>query len=464
MTPSLTLTREEQLVMAAAGTAFSASHQATVMRTVEQGVVWRGVQYLAERNNVGALMHRALRNVPQGLVPEQVQARFRQSYLSTFQRNAEFARVIADLDGGFRASGVKAVFLRGLVLAEYVYGNPALRRFADIDVLVSRPDVPAALATIERLGGVPRRGSLSDGYYYRNHFHIERVLGNGAGSTVELHWGLDHRYTMFTIDVEGLLARSMPVRVGETVLYSLDPVDNVLALCLHAAKHCPAVRYFPTAPLLARRILLDGWLTQILDVAMAIEHSKDLDWDRLVATARAWGADQVAGGALEATHRLLVATVPPWVRRELPPTIRCRGVRLALVSTFLHPARSLEPLERRAPLTRFLLRRMRFQEDAVFHPVRLLDLLSYFSPSKGDLARWLGRKTLRPLWWWRTRHAVGEALRLVGNALDLAACRTVRILKPSKTPPPPRSPMRAPAGEPSPREVPLVGEGPNAMG
>ncbi|MBN1424946.1 nucleotidyltransferase family protein [Candidatus Fermentibacteria bacterium] len=417
------LTSEEQLVLAAVGAGISAEHQETVNHTLEQGVVWRGVQFLAERNNAGSFLHRALRNVPGELVPEQVQTKFRQIYLATFQRNQEFAHVISHLSETFGRADTRAVFLRGLVLAERVYGNPSLRRFADIDVLVQRDDVPRALLALEGAGGVPRRGTLSNGYYYRNHFHLERVMGNGQGSTVELHWNLDHRYTLFTIDVAGLIDRSLSAQVGSACVQVLSPVDDILGLCLHAVKHCPAIRHFPSSPLLPRRILLDGWLTQLVDVAMALRWYTTLDWDLVVASARSWGAEASASGAFTAVQSILGISPPEPVLQQLRMAAKPARFGRSLVRAFVDPATTLQPLDQRRPLTRLILTRWRFQEDAVFHPVRLLDLLNYFAPSRQDLARWFGKPRLRPFWWWWARHAAVSSLRLLAGLVDLVASR-----------------------------------------
>ncbi|MCU0611473.1 MAG: nucleotidyltransferase family protein [Candidatus Eisenbacteria bacterium] len=314
-------------------------------------------------------------------------------------------------------------------MAEHVYGNPSLRRFADIDVLVNRRDVPSALQAIERLGGVPRKGTLGNGYYYRNHFHLERVMGGGQGSTVELHWNLDHRYTLFTIDVAGLIGRSVPVQIGAALVQVLEPVDDLLGLCLHAVKHCPAVRYFPTAPLLPRRILLDGWLTQMLDVAMALQRYGEVDWERMVSTARSWGAESAASGAFTAVQAMFGIGPPAPVLQRLRAPARHARLGRGLVKAFVDPARTLQPIEERRRLTRLILQKWRFQEDAVFHPVRLLDLLNYFAPSRADLARWFGTPRLRPYWWWWARHVTTSIGSLAFGLCDLLASRLAARLR-----------------------------------
>lgn len=429
MISAMPLTREEQLILAAVGAGFLPQHHHAVLRALEEGIVWRGVQFLAERNNAGALLYRTLRNVPGELVPEQVQTRLRQTYLSVYQRNQEFARVIAALNEGFNGAGVEAVFLRGLVLAEHVYRNPSLRRFADVDVLVSRPTVARALAVIEGMGGVARPGTLANGYYYRNHFHIERVMGNGQGSTVELHWNLDHRYTLFTIDIPALIGRSVPVQLSTTCVRALDPVDDLLALCLHAVKHCPAIRHFPESPLLPRRILLDGWLTQVLDIAMALTRYGEVDWDRLVHTACAWGIEPAASGAFTAVHTILGVGPPPGVRQRFCTPARVLWLERRLVRAFVDPAITLQSPEKRGLFTRSIVRKWRFQEDAVFHPIRLLDLLGCYFPGREALARWFGRPRLRPYGWWWLRHTLDTTGRLIVGTCDLMASRIMCGLK-----------------------------------
>jgi hypothetical protein len=73
----------------------------------------------------------------------------------------------------------------------------------------------------------------------------------------------------------------------------------------------------------------------------------------------------------------------------------------------------------------------------VFHPVRLLDLVNYFSPRRADLARWSRRAHLRPYWWWWMRHVTSSVGSLALGVCDLLGSRLTSCVRrtPSATRP-----------------------------
>jgi hypothetical protein len=431
------LTREELLVLVGTKPAVTAEDQDYFASLIEEGVVWRGVKFLVERNYAGPLLYRFVKNLPEELVPRDVTEMLRQSYLRTYQRNLEFANVIRRVQNGLVEASIEGVILRGLVLAERAYGNPALRWFSDIDLLVSRREVERAAQVLKSLGGVPRVGDLFDAYHLKHHFHIQRLLDGGDGATVELHWNLDHHYTMFTIDIEGMMERSRIEHVGSVAIRVLEPHDQLLGLCLHAVKHCPAVRHFPRSPLLARRVLLDGWLTQMVDLSMVLARRHDFDWHELATRARSWGVDPLTHSALTAASTMLGTRVPDEAFTHLcaPP----RGTRFERVLTqaFLDPDRTLKPAGPVGRFSQWLLFRWRYQDDAVFHPLRLLDLANFFFPRRSDLSRWLGRRRLKPYSFWWLIHAACGTWRLFLGGVGLLGCRIVRKTQQLFRPKPP---------------------------
>ncbi len=423
------LTREEQVILLGAQPRVLPEDQEALESLLRRGVVWRGVLSLAKRNRAGPLLHRYIKNMPAGIVPQQVQRQLHQSFLETYQRNLAFQELASRIQSRLDDAGMKGVFLRGLSLAEIEYGNPALRRFSDIDLLVPWDDVPRALEVLTHAGGTHRREALSDSYYFRHHFHVERIFGEGIGAMVELHWNLDHHYTMYTIDIDGLVHRARRVRVGSIELTIPDSVDRFIGLCLHASKHCPAIRYYPRAPLLPRRVLLDGWLIQVVDLAMSLHASPSIDWGLISAKAREWGAENTVFFSLVALRTILGVSAPQQALEHLSPRARHNKLETALTRRFLDPGHTLQLGRRMGKIEQWILKRWNMQEDAVFHPVRLLDLANYFFPEKRDLARWFARPNVRPYLFWWLRHALAGAWRLTTGAIALLSYRFKRKLQ-----------------------------------
>lgn len=125
--------------------------------------------------------------------------------------------------------------VKGPVLASHVYDRPDLRTYQDVDVLVAPGDLGAAISALERAGC-----RLMD----RNWTLLSReLLGEvhlmtPSGVVVDLHWSLlnrDHLRRTFSAPTAPLLERGVVVSLGGTPVRTLDPLDTLVHLTLHAA-------------------------------------------------------------------------------------------------------------------------------------------------------------------------------------------------------------------------------------
>ena len=59
---------------------------------------------------------------------------------------------LAELVYTLAASGIRALPFKGPVFGAQAYGDPSLRVFGDLDLLIATEDVTAALATLDQFG------------------------------------------------------------------------------------------------------------------------------------------------------------------------------------------------------------------------------------------------------------------------------------------------------------------------
>ncbi len=124
------------------------------------------------------------------------------------------------------SAGLPALALKGAPLARTLYGDPALRSSADIDVLVRREELSAAIMTARTLGYGPPVGPRDRGGLPALHF----VLPHGGGLPIlELHWRVHWLEEDFSRRV---LERSM--RLGRRL--GPRPVDEIAMLLLFFAR------------------------------------------------------------------------------------------------------------------------------------------------------------------------------------------------------------------------------------
>lgn len=215
----------------------------------------------------------------------------------------ELARVVQALQG----AGIDAVLLKGFALAHMLYEEPVLRPCADIDLLVRKEQLAAALTALEACGfQLPARTQVDFQLAYNYDLALTAPAGPaGRPTMVELHWDLAPR-GLFALELSAWLSRSeaFHLRVGDHVLTlrRFSAEDMLLHLALHMRKH----RYVGLR-----------WLCDVSELLR--RYQQNLDWDYLVSTARTAGLSLLLYTALTLGQRLLAAPVPSEVLARLRP-------------------------------------------------------------------------------------------------------------------------------------------------
>ncbi len=161
--------------------------------------------------------------------------------------------------GCLAAESIPVILARGVALAATAYDAPALRHCHDVDVLVSRDDMPRAVEALVRNG----------------EFQVRRAAGTTSGASVVHPSGLPivlhdrpYRFERSNQHLESLWPRAVVTTVGETQAHLLAPEDGLLHVLGHAA--------FASS----RASLL--W---VCDAWQILRRHPDLDWDLLNSQA-----------------------------------------------------------------------------------------------------------------------------------------------------------------------------------
>jgi hypothetical protein len=200
---------------------------------------------------------------------------------------AELERLQVSLD----AANVPFVVVKGPVLSEHLYADAGLRMFGDVDLLFPPDGFARAVEVLERAGAavLDRNWSLALSEL-RGQLHLQLPLGNVG----DAHWHIVNRAVVredFTIPTEELLGRARRIRVGTLQVPTLDPVDTLLHLSLHAALSG------------ADRLI---WLKDV-ERAIAVDRPP---WDVVVRRSRRWKASRSVAVTLARARRTLDAPVP----------------------------------------------------------------------------------------------------------------------------------------------------------
>jgi len=226
---------------------------------------------------------------------------------SMWQRH--LAASLEEAVGVLSAAGIRPAVLKGPVLAERLYDDPAARPCMDIDLLVGPADLDTARSALRKAGyaGDPE---LSASYLIRHahHLHFTRT---GAPS-IELHF---RAYAGFgtVLPARVLLDRATEYCfAGRARVLVPAAEDEFVYLAIHAAGHCFV------------RLL---WL---YDLKLLLRRHPDLDWDEIAARVESIGVASAVGYSIRLVAEWLDAPAP-----RLPARLTRRRTRARLADRLL---------------------------------------------------------------------------------------------------------------------------------
>lgn len=146
--------------------------------------------------------------------------------------HAAHVAMLRRIDEALAIEELRAVVLKGALLAERLYRRPAARFTTDIDLLVAPDDLERALAALRGVGYEAYDGPEEE--HFRRAGHHLHLYQEGA-PPLELHF---HAYRGFgeVLAAPSLIARSEAVE-GFAAIRALAPDDELLYLAVHAAAH-----------------------------------------------------------------------------------------------------------------------------------------------------------------------------------------------------------------------------------
>jgi hypothetical protein len=197
-------------------------------------------------------------------------------YLQAAVRHMRSTHAYAALLAALTDAGIDHLVFKGPVLTELVYGNPALRAYTDLDVLVHRADLEAVQGVLRDLGYSRGQSDVRPGVYESFGNEVPWSKQNGGYDLhVDLHWKpvskLYDAMPWVWESADPWVLEGAPTRV-------FSPEVRLLYLCAHLTVH-HGQRQDDAATLLWR-----------YDVALAARgHPRPVDWTAVLALARAHG-------------------------------------------------------------------------------------------------------------------------------------------------------------------------------
>jgi hypothetical protein len=230
---------------------------------------------------------------------------------------------------------------------------------------------------------------LKDEYFTKHHLHQQRSTPD-LSIWFEIHWALDHPYTLLTVNYEGIFERARPAQLRGAPIREMSLPDLLLSLAIHLVKHAVYLPSLIERDDLPRIILADGMLMYYLDIAEIIKQNYDMDWQFIIQLARDWGAVDILGSVLQVCKRYFNTPIPNEVLSALTITGPW-GITRKLMGRAAQ--QKLATYEGRTT-SRFWQLMLTSNGAFILRPVRLLETASYFFPPKDFLSRRYGKSNL----------------------------------------------------------------------
>ncbi len=316
-----TLPLETRLLLRLVRPAQDADDRAALRAQLQRpDVDWPALAGQAVRHGVAAPCYHTLRAHFAGCVPPEALEHLRQRFHARLRRSLFLLGALPGVLRILSERGIETAVFKGPVLAVRAYGDVQLRPFTDLDLLIRKRDVPAAVAALQAAGYAEANPLPAD---YDTHWtsywpllHHPHGNANGYhrpdGVALDLHWGLASRYFLYPQDPEALWPRMIAAELpGGPAVKTFGPEDALLFLCMHAAKH--------------------HWteLRFACDIAAHLHAHPALDWGWTFAQARALRSTRMMMLGVHLARTLLGAPVPPRARRriEAQPEVRATARR-----------------------------------------------------------------------------------------------------------------------------------------
>lgn len=265
-----------------------------ICRLLQRPDRWPALIECADQHGVTFLLCQTLSELAD-LMPAREMQRLEQRYRTNVHKSLIFARELIRISDGMDALGVDVMPYKGVVLAETVYGDIALRQSGDIDLLIRVQDFSRIREAVRGLGYTPHfpLSPREEEAYLRTGY--EYTFDSQAGpNLLELQWALQPRFYAVDVDMDGLFQRSVQVTIAGRNIKTLSPEDLMIVLSLHAAKHAW------------------GRLIWLCDIARIMSRP-NLNWDWIKQQASELGIARILSVTLLLANRLLGASIPATV-------------------------------------------------------------------------------------------------------------------------------------------------------
>lgn len=309
----MNLSPEDRLLRNCAKIEISDTTRSRLKDILDNGLNWPYILQESIKEGIPCLLYNNLSEFKNS-VPENILGCLSDIYYKNTYRNVKIYELLKFILSSFAKENLATIPLKGIFLAEKVYGNIALRTMADVDLLIKKEDLPRVDKLLESLNY--RTPIHKDVFYpaieksYLNSaIYFKTNKGRETKDTIPLHihW---HVVNMIlptylyakNIKMVSLWEYAAPTKLGGADTLGLAPHHLVIYLAQHALKHS------------FEHLVLFSDMDAVIK-----RYANQIDWDNFIKDTIEWGTEKQVFYSLYFTNYYLETKLPDYLLSKLKP-------------------------------------------------------------------------------------------------------------------------------------------------
>lgn len=271
--------------------------EATLKDSIARISDWEQLAYQASQLRIAQLVYtNLLKHGLESSVPEHVLSIIQKHYYKTIQKNTILYHTWTLFAAEFQKNNIPVVPLKGILLAESVYGDISRRQLSDIDVLIHRSHIPQCVEILTNMGfNFDERYKKSDFIQnLRDSKHIPLLEKQGIG--IELHTSLMIEDKAFCVPIDDFWNNTIPANLSGIDCLQFTPEYLLIHICMHVDEH-----------FVSAKIHFIGYVDILHIITM---YADTIQWDDLLARCQNYGCEQHVFSHIYLSAKYLGAYIP----------------------------------------------------------------------------------------------------------------------------------------------------------
>lgn len=223
-----------------------------IYNTVNEGFNYSNFLYYCIHNRVAPLVWRNFSILD---LSNKLEGNIKRAFISIYEyikhKNIILYKEINRVNTAFEQKKIKAILLKGAILAPIIYGDIALREFGDVDYLVQYEDIKKVEETLADLGYIQGKYSSTQNkvipasrveiIHKKKHTHelVEFLKIDDNNPDIVHMIDINHaifwkgRKNKFSFDTVKIFENANRIKLMDSYVYNMDIESQLIQLCAH---------------------------------------------------------------------------------------------------------------------------------------------------------------------------------------------------------------------------------------